>query len=196
MAKKKQNKRIKVNLQPWEFNPTTLRGLDLKDLRTLYSTKRDIGQKRLKRLQQSEFRTNQLALDYKSGIPTLKQIRTTSEKDPEFEKNILTYELTKLNTWLENEYTKIGKLKELKSKSLATLHEHGYTWVTSENYMEFVGFEDYLRQVGLDKIYDSEQIVNAVSSGKGEFNTNQLRSMFEEYLSNGNRLPEEYFMRR
>ena len=83
-------------MQPWEYNPTTLKKLDIKDLRSLYTTKRDIAQKRLKRLQQSEFANNQPATDYKKGIPKIKEIRSISEGDTGFEKNILVYELSKL----------------------------------------------------------------------------------------------------
>lgn len=193
MAKKKTNKRVTVNLQPWEYNPTTLRGLDLKDLRSLYSAKRDIAQKRLKRLKQSEFKNNQPVIDYQAGIPTIKQIRNTSEKDAGFERNILTYELSRLNEWLENEYTKIGKLKEIKAKSLATLHQNGYGWVTSGNYMDFIDFQNYLTATGLDRLYDSDQMrLNVDRNGKVD--SDKLKKMFLEYLKNNRKLPEEYHM--
>lgn len=189
---RKRNKFI--NLQPWEYNPTTLKGLDIKDLRSLYSAKRDIAQKRLKRLRQSEFRKNHPALDYKKGIPTLKQIKSTSEKDVQFEKNILTYELSKLQHWLDNEYTKVGKLKEAKSKSLATLHEHGYDWVTASNYMEYVEFQNYLTRTGLDRLYDSDQVI--VSSDTDRPDTVQLKQIFYTYRQRGGSLPPEMYMNR
>lgn len=195
MAKRKTNKRVTVNLQPWEYNPTTLRGLDLKDLRSLYSAKRDIAQKRLKRLKQSEFKNNQAVIDYKKGVPTLKQIRAESEKDAAFEKNILTYELSKLNTWLENEYTKVGKLKEIKAKSLATLHQNGYDWVNNSNYMDFVDFQNYLTATGLDRLYDSEQErLNVDKNGKVD--TERLKTLFYEYLKNDRKLPDTYHLSR
>lgn len=194
MAKRKTNKRVKINLQPWEFNPTTLRGLELKDLKTLYSAKRDIAQKRLKRLSNSEFSKNSIVNQYKKGIPTLKQIKAESDGDPEFEKNILTYELSKLNVWLENEYTKVGKLKEVKTKTLQTLHEHGYDWVTKSNYMDFVEFENYLKATGLDRLYDSDQV--RVSDEDDQRSTDELKTMFYDYLKNGRKLPEKYYLGR
>lgn len=195
MAKRKTNKRVTVNLQPWEYNPTTLRGLDIKDLRSLYSAKRDIAQKRLKRLKQSEFKGNQSVIDYKKGVPTLKQIRAESEKDAAFEKNILTYELSKLNTWLENEYTKVGKLKEIKAKSLVTLHQNGYDWVNSSNYMDFVDFQNYLTSTGLDRWYDSDQERMNVDKN-GKVDTERLKTLFYEYLKNDRKLPDSYHLSR
>lgn len=194
MAKRKMNKRVTINLQPWEFNPTTLRSLELKDLKTLYSSKRDIAQKRLKRLTNSEFKKNTLVFEYKEGIPTLKQIHAESDGDSAFEKNILTYELSKLNVWLENEYTKVGKLKEVKTKTLQTLHEHGYDWVNKYNYMDFVEFENYLRATGLDRLYDSEQI--SISDDGERISTEKLKRMFRTYLKHNRKLPEKYYLGR
>lgn len=195
MGKRKTNKRVTVNLRPWEFNPTTLRGLNIKDLKTLYSAKRDIAQKRLKRLSNSEFKENSLVREYRDGIPTLKQIHAESDGDPEFEKNILTYELANLNVWLENEYTKVGKLKEVKAKTLQTLKEHGYDWVNQYNYMDFVEFENYLRATGLDRLYDSDQL-RASDEEDERPGTETLKRMFRTYLKHGRKLPEKYYLGR
>ena len=191
MARKR---REVVNLMPWEFNPTTLKKLELKDLKAIYTQKRDIAQKRLKRLRQSEFANNQPTIDYKSGIPTLKNIKAASESDPTLEKNILTYELSKLSKWLDNEYTKLTALKERKAKSIATLHEHGYTWVNSKNYMDFVDFQNYLSKSNLDHLYDSDQIIAAANNELPD--TSELKNLFDEYMENNRSLSPEYHMNR
>ena len=188
-------KRKAPQLEPWEFNPTTLQGLELPDLKALYTEKRDIAQKRLKRLLKSEFKQSQAAREYKEGIPTLRGLKAASEGDEAFEKNMIVYELSKVNKWLENKYSRVGELKAVKKKSIATLHEHGYTFVNDKNYNEFVEFMSYLHTTQLDRIYskaDSDTGYSEVDQADTDAET--AEKLFKEYRENGGSLPVEYFI--
>lgn len=197
MAAKRKKSTIK--LEPWKFNPTTLKSLELSDLKKIYSEKRDIAQKRIKRLQKSDFKKTNAALAYKSGVPTLKSIRAESEKDKELEKNILVYELSKLQNFLGNKYSKVSELKKTRDKAIDTLHKHGYDFVTKSNYNEFIDFMNYLHNTQLDRIYskvDTGSGYKESQSDKVDTDAATARELFNQWKNNKKTLPSEYFIYR
>lgn len=190
MARKKADL---PQLTPWEYNPTTLQGLELRDLKALYTAKRSIMVKRLKRLEQSEF-TNVKALQkYSEGVPTIKQLTAISEGDKGFLKSILARDLADLNLELENRYSKLSELRQIRDKSISTLHEHGITWVNKSNYESFVDFQNYLKQTHLDRIYDSATGELIGSDEEGE--EDNLQALYNQYVELGGTLPIEVFMK-
>lgn len=190
MARKKQDL---PQLTPWEYNPTTLQGLELRDLKALYTAKRSIMVKRLKRLEQSEF-TNVKALQkYSEGVPTIKQLTVISEGDKGFLKNILARDLADLNLELENRYSKLSELRQIRDKSIETLHEHGITWVNKSNYESFVDFQNYLKQTHLDRIYDSA--TGELIGSDEESEEDNLQALYNQYIELGGTLPIEVFMK-
>ena len=190
MARKKSDL---PQLTPWEYNPTTLQGLELRDLKALYTAKRSIMVKRLKRLAQSEF-TNVKALQkYSEGVPTIKQLTAISEGDKEFLESIIARDLADLNLELENRYSKLSELRQIRDKSIATLHEHGITWVNKSNYESFVDFQNYLKQTHLDRIYDSA--TGELIGSDEESGDDNLQVLYNQYIELGGTLPIEVFMK-
>lgn len=192
MARKKQDL---PQLNPWEYNPTTLQGLNLKDLKALYTAKRSIMVKRLKRLEQSEFHNLKALQDYSEGIPTIKQLTAISEGDKGFLKSIIAKDLADLNLDIESRFTKLSELRKIRDKSIATLHEHGITWVNKDNYEDFVDFQNYLKQTHLDKIYDSATGESTILVGEDEDIVDNIEAMFDKYKENNGSLPIEYHIR-
>ena len=186
-------KRKLPQLIPWEYNPTTLQALDLADLKGLYSQKRDIAQKRLKRLQQSEFAQSEQARKYPGGIPTIKELVAMSEGDQGYLQNILSVELANLNMWTENRYSLVSEHKKVRKLSIITLHKHGYDWINKDNYLDFVDFENYLDATNLDMLYDSDQ--PELSGDKIEPDTSKLKELFELFMQRGGSLPVEKLIR-
>lgn len=195
MARKKSTL---PQLNSWEYNPTTLQRLELRDLKALYSAERGVMQKRVNRLKQSEFTEVDVLKEYSEGIPTLKQLASIAEGDTEFLKSIIARELADLHMYMESRYSLVSELREIRDKSIETLHEHGYTFVTKENYQDFVEFQNYLKQSHLDRIYDSDGTPQESSTEDPyiteEANQN-LEKMFKDYLKNGGSLPVEYHIR-
>lgn len=187
-------------LADWEYNPHTLQKLELPELRKLYTYNRDIAQKRLKRLQKSEFSTTEAALEYQYGIPTIKELTSSSEGDKEFLKQMLVVELADLHKWIENPYSKIGVMKEVKQAQLKTLHEHGYDFVTSTNWKDYVDFRNYLKATGLDQQYSSDyeedtdtEDPEQEQKNKQEY-INRLKKAFELFIKRNGSLPPETFI--
>lgn len=190
MARKKQDL---PQLTPWEYNPTTLQGLELRDLKALYTAKRSIMVKRLKRLEQSEF-TNVKALQkYSEGVPTIKQLTAIAEGDKGFLKSIIARDLADLNLELENRYSKLSELRQIRDKSIQTLHERGITWVNKSNYESFVDFQNYLKQTHLDRIYDSA--TGEMIGSDEESEEDNLQVLYNQYMELGGTLPIEVFMK-
>lgn len=184
-------------LTPWEYNPTTLQGLELRDLKALYTANRDIMVKRLKRLKQSEFTNVEALKKYSDGVPTIKSLTAIAEGDKEFLKNILARELADLKMQVENRYTLVGELKEIRNKSIATLHQHGYDFIDKQNYEDFVDFQNYLKQTHLDRIYDSDgtpQDEAIEDPNISKESRNRLKNMFDLFIKRGGSLPVEYHM--
>ena len=107
-----------------------------KEIRAEYTRLRDIAQKRLKRMGETKFReTNTYKFNVKH-YPKLKDIKSINE---------LAGRLADLARFITDPYGTLAKQKDIMKKSLATLHENNYTFVTEENYIEFGKFMEYYR---------------------------------------------------
>ena len=147
-----------------------------KEIRAEYTRLRDIAQKRLKRMGETKFReTNTYKFNVKH-YPKLKDIKTVNE---------LAGRLADLARFIVDPYGTLTKQKEIMKKSLITLHENDYTFVTEENYIEFGKFMEYYRDTHYDEIYDSGDAADAYGvTVKHQIDPEKVKEDFEFWLEN------------
>lgn len=147
-----------------------------KEIRAEYTRLRDIAQKRLKRMGETKFReTNTYKFNVKH-YPKLKDIKTVNE---------LAGRLADLARFIIDPYGTLTKQKEIMKKSLTTLHDNDYTFVTEENYIEFGKFMEYYRDTHYDEIYDSGDAADAYGvTVKHQIDPEKVKEDFEFWLEN------------
>ena len=115
----------------WEYDYSILKNQDEKILRKEYSRLRDIAQKRLKRLSQSEWTWTQNYQRYKGGFAKLSELEG---------KDDLAHELADLGHFVYNKASSISGLEEIREKSVKSLEENGYSFINEENWKEWTDF--------------------------------------------------------
>ena len=160
----------------WEYDdyyPYRLEQMDERALRKEYTRLRKIANKRLNRLQASEYKETDLAKEYAGGFAILAEVED------------LPRELTMLARFVASERSSITGLKRMENKTISTLHQHGYTFVNTKNVRQFGAFMEEMRQAGLSKLYSSEFIATWWSEKGASMRDNvyKLKQEFEKYVS-------------
>lgn len=149
---------------------------DVASVRKEYTRLRDIAQKRLKRMGESMFKETNV---YKFNVrhyPKLAQIKSPQE---------LAGRLADLAAFIESPYSTVSKQKKIMKKSIATLHEHEYTFVTEDNFLSFTDFMEEYRAQHFDDIYDSGDAADAYGvTIKHELDPEKVKADFEFWLEN------------
>lgn len=160
----------------WEYDeyyPYRLEQIDEGALRKEYTRLRKIANKRLARLQASQYKETDLAKEYAGGFALLADVED------------LPRELTMLARFVASERSSVTGLKRIDKQTVETLHQHGYTFVNAKNVGQFGAFMEEMRQAGLSKLYSSEFLANWWSEkGKSERdNVDNLKREFEKYVN-------------
>lgn len=160
----------------WEYDdyyPYRLEQIDERALRKEYTRLRKIANKRLNRLQASEYKETDLAREYAGGFALLADVED------------LPRELTRLARFVASERSSVTGLKRIDRQTIETLQEHGYTFVNAKNIRQFGAFMEEMRQAGLSKLYSSE-LMAEWWSGKDASkrdNVKELKREFEQYVN-------------
>lgn len=160
----------------WEYDdyyPYRLEQIDERALRQEYTRLRKIANKRLNRLQASEYKETDLAKEYSGGFALLADVED------------LPRELTVLARFVASEKSSVTGLKRIDRQTIETLQEHGYTFVNTKNVRQFGAFMEEMRQAGYSKLYSSEFLANWWSE-KGRSkrgNVDKLKQEFDNYVS-------------
>lgn len=103
------------------YNPRSLKTAfataGIKEARAEYTRLRDIAQKRLKRLQASEYKNSNTVRYNQGGFVKLKNIKSAAE---------LAYQMTEIRNFLEAETSTVYGQKQVASRSYDLLRKHGY----------------------------------------------------------------------
>ena len=149
---------------------------DEKVVKAEYTRLRDIAQKRLKRLKKAGFDETQLYKQNVKRFKKLKQIKSKSE---------LSSRLSDLARFIRDPRGIVKRAKEIRDKSLSTLHSNGYTFVNEANYIEFGKFMEEYRAQKLDEMYDSGDAADAYGiTVKHLLAPEELEAEFEFWLEN------------
>lgn len=165
-----------VDVLTWEYDeyyPYRLKQIDERALRKEYTRLRKVANKRLARLQASEYKESDLAREYAGGFALLADVKD------------LPRELTQLARFVASERSSVTGLKRIDKQTIETLHQHGYTFVNTKNVGQFGAFMEEMRQAGLSKLYSSEFLANWWSdkSGSEKNNVGKLKREFEKYAN-------------
>ena len=133
------SKKPKLNLGTiWDYNYTTIGSYSDRDIRAEYSRLRSIANKRIQRMSKSDWTWTQSYQKHKSGYEKLSAFDNRSD---------LIKELSELAHYVYGDESSISGLEKAQKKSLETLHEHGYDFVTEENWREWVDFISTYRKM-------------------------------------------------
>lgn len=125
----------------YEYNPRQLAQIDDATIRKEYTRLRDIAQKRLQRLGQTE-RGRQSAV-YVSNVGTFPTIKKMGGK-------VNKYNLIKLARFVANPMSTVKGQKAVVSSTVKSLRASGITSVTQENIADYGAMMEYIRAVGYD----------------------------------------------
>lgn len=149
---------------------------NIKDIRKEYTRLRDIAQKRLKRLKAAGYANTDVYKKNYKHYPLLKDVKSENE---------LAQRLSDLSRFIVAKRSTVSGFKSIKEKSLKTLHEHGYTFVTKENYEDFGQFMEEYRNQLLDMEYDSGEAADTFRVlQKHKIKVEMIRDNFEYWLKN------------
>lgn len=115
-------------------------------VRKEYTRLRDIAQKRLKRFEAAGLTNTQAYRKNVKHYPLLKDIKSDYE---------LAGRLSDLERFITAKAGSVSGQKEIRKKSIATLHDNGYTFVNEENFDDFTDFMESYRDQLYDMEYDS-----------------------------------------
>lgn len=148
-----------------------------KEIRKEYTRLRDIAQKRLKRMGSTMWAETQTYKRNVNHYPKLKDIQSPSE---------LAARLSDLSRYIEAQTSTVSGLEQQMKKSLKTLHENGYSFVTRENYLDFGKFmEEYRRQKLDDMGYSSGDAYDTYTQLEvHRVDPTQVKKDFEFWLAN------------
>lgn len=156
---------------------TQIKTGEMKKVRKEYTRLRDIAQKRLKRLEAAEMDDTQAYLKNVHHYPKLKDIKTKYE---------LAGRLSDLSRFIKAEASTVSGQRQIRAKSIKTLHEHGYNFVNDDNIVDFGKFmEEYRKQNLEDMGYDSGDAADTYSVVlKHELDPKEVEAEFEFWLDN------------
>lgn len=115
-------------------------------VRKEYTRLRDIAQKRLKRFEAAGLTNTQAYRKNIKHYPLLKDIKSDYE---------LAGRLSDLERFITAKAGSVSGQKEIRKKSIATLHDNDYTFVNEENFDDFTDFMESYRDQLYDMEYDS-----------------------------------------
>lgn len=143
--------RLKYNAEWYLPNNTLSRTVSDKTIRAEYTRLRDIAQKRIKRLGESEFSDTEIYRKYRGGFPKLADIANRTN---------LAYKLAELSRFVSAQTTTVSGLRQQRARSLKTLQQHGYSFVNMKNYTQFGKFmEGYREKISAKSQRPSDVIV-------------------------------------
>lgn len=148
----------------FSYTPEGAKQLTDRNLREEYSRLRSIAVKRLQRLGNSEWNDTDLYLRSKNKFKKLKDIKNERE---------LRYLFSDLHYFLESPRSSVTGLDKIRRKSLDTLHEHGYKFVTKENFRKFGRFMEWAREHAQAYMYDSDRVANTFNEFSVKRNLSQ-----------------------
>lgn len=154
-----------------DYVPAKLNQMDEADLRKEYSRLRDIAQKRLKRMA-SEWSWTE---SYKQNVYAFNKLSAIRDK------RTLVHKLSQLSRFVTAETGSASGLNRQRNKALATLHSHGYDFVTKENFREFIDFLEWARSLRIARMYDSERVADIWGAVQETKSKEEIEKMFLKY---------------
>ena len=129
-------------------------GIPQNEIKKEYTRLRDILNKRIQRINKSDFAGQGIAGQFPQGLPKLAEIASED----------LPYLLQQAATALNSRSGSLKGLQMRQSETIKSLRERGYTNIDDSNIRQFASFMDEARDRGLEKIYGSDTIATMYDS--------------------------------
>lgn len=144
-----------------------------REVRQEYTRQRDIAQKRLARLSNSEFAESEFVQRYSEGFPKLRDIGSNKRE--------LAHALADINRFINSKRSSISGQIEIRNNAIETLHEHGYDFVNKDNYREFTQLMQRAHEIGLSKTYGSSTVAELVRNLPENANNQQIEKALKDF---------------
>ena len=181
----RSSKYVKFSFPISAYQPDALQaGYSEKQLRKEYSRLRDVAEKRLKRLEKSEF-AHTKTVKYNAG--RFIQTKAISNKQE------LSHLLTDITRFLTSELSSVSGQKAYRRKSVETLQEGGLTGITEKN---FRAMTDVLEWASAFREYDPSELVRMMNAYAEEGISPDkvmanLSDLYEAWLQDHEPIPAE-----
>lgn len=143
-----------------------------------YSRLRSIARKRLERFEGTEWVDTQ---QYRMNAARYKPVKEIKNKTE------LVALLSDVSRFVIAKTGSVSGLRAQRSQALASLHEHGYTFVNKKNYPMFVQFMEAWRARDINRLYDSERVADLYHEARRKaISSVELREDFEFWLAENN----------
>lgn len=170
---------FKLKYQDLVYQPELSEGvLTPAEMKAEYTRIRNVGMKRLKALQRSEFADSKAAT---RGAVIFS--RTPSTLSP----SELKWALYDAYKWITAKASSVTGQQEIRRKAIETLHKHNYDFINKRNFKRFTDFMEANRQKYKGRLYDSGDAATYYSEHAKEIkkmSPEELEKAFEIYLEN------------
>lgn len=129
-------------------------GIPQNEIKKEYTRLRDILNKRIQRINKSDFAGQGIAGKFPQGLPKLAEIAPED----------LPYLLQQAATALNSRGGSLKGLQMRQSETIKSLRERGYTNISDSNIRAFANFMEEARDRGLEKVYGSDTIATMYDS--------------------------------
>lgn len=160
------------NITPLEI----LNTMTEKEMRKEYSRLRKVANGRLRTLFNSEIgkRSNTWKL-YMNEFPSGRG-KSSAE---------IAYRLASAYYFLSLKSSSITGLREMRDDFIESMHDQGYTWISKENYFDFIDFMETVKSYYDVVTYDSDRAVDVFDvMTEAGFSTDDLKNDFDWWFEN------------
>lgn len=159
----------------WEYeqyNPYTLQRKDYAELKKEYARLRKNVARRMKVFEKRGFERSEIYRRFIQETKPLNKIKNATE---------LSYNLSTLAKIERTALSSYRGQVAYQKKTLASLHEHGYSFVNENNIWDFSDFMEEFRAQKLDELYDSKT-ATAIFEKATPAQLEAVKNDFETYL--------------
>lgn len=129
-------------------------GIPQNEIKKEYTRLRDILNKRIQRINKSDFAGQGISGQFPQGLPKLSEIAPED----------LPYLLQQAATALNSRGGSLKGLQMRQSETIKSLRERGYTNIDDSNIRAFASFMEEARDRGIEKVYGSDSIATLYDS--------------------------------
>lgn len=153
------------------------------EMKREYSRLRDIAQKRLARMGETEFGRSATYEQNVGKFPVLQTFKGDHGRIKN--KAAFARTLSQLSRFVESPISTVRGQRAVQAQTIASLHDHGYAFVNESNYWDFIDFMEEFRARKLDKMYDSDRIAKMYNAArKKDIPAQVLYDDFEYFVKN------------
>lgn len=173
-----RRQKIQLSYPEEYYMPEILRQgiLTPEQMKAEYTRLRNVANKRLLRMQDTRFERYQSFQQNVGKFIPVSQI--SSERE-------LIYRLSEVQRFITAKTSTISGIRDIERRTLESLHDSGYTFVTSKNLAEFGEFMAEYRAQHLNEIYDSDEAYKLFEASKRRgISLDKMRDNFAYWMEN------------